>query len=202
MKIVSSIITILLTLAVISCKKETPPKSDLQMLRESGNEGTYTAKHLDSAQVIKTITNQKLQEVLDLSVLYTNGRKKSKIDSLIYEQISSYFYQPDSLTLTTVFNKIDSLGIKQVKVKDLDLYKLPVAESDSLDTAEFYLEYTDKEDKVSVTGPYSAQYILQSVPMKFQKEFRFYFINFFSKLQKNKTDSGVTSASKRTSSTE
>ena len=76
----------IITLTVISCKKEQQI-SEIDVLRNGNNEDVYSSTKLDSAQAIASITQQKLQELYDISALYSSGNKNTAIDSLNYEQI-------------------------------------------------------------------------------------------------------------------
>ena len=60
---------------IFSCNKKTENKNELDILRTSTNIKTYPVGKMDSIQAIKSITQQKVQELLDLSALYINGIK-------------------------------------------------------------------------------------------------------------------------------
>ena len=75
---------VIITLTVISCKKEQQI-SEIDVLRNGNNEDVYSSTKLDSAQAIASITEQKLQELYDISALYSSGNKNTAIDSLNYE---------------------------------------------------------------------------------------------------------------------
>lgn len=185
------IFTILL-LALFSCNKKKTEISDLDKLRNSNNTSTYPAVQMDSAQAINFITKQKVQELLDLSTLYLSGNRNTEIDTLIYSQMQSYFHKPDSLTFKKLFRELDSLKVKNVKVNNLQVYK-DYYKKDTLDYAKFSVEYFDDKNKSIGTFEKNAQYILLSTPIKFKKEFKFYFLNFYSEaLKKDSTSVGVT----------
>ncbi|UOU98978.1 hypothetical protein MUU74_03255 [Chryseobacterium daecheongense] len=185
------IFTILL-LALFSCNKKKTEISDLDKLRNSTNTSTYPAVQMDSAQAINFITKQKVQELLDLSTLYLSGNRNTEIDTLIYSQMQSYFHKPDSLTFKKLFRELDSLKVKNVKVNNLQVYK-DYYKKDTLDYAKFNVEYFDDKNKSIGTFEKNAQYILLSTPIKFKKEFKFYFLNFYSEsLKKDSTSVGVT----------
>ncbi|MEI7486948.1 MAG: hypothetical protein WCJ72_05980 [Chryseobacterium sp.] len=181
----------LLTLA--SCNnKNTSEVSDLETLRKSNNKKTYPAVQMDSAQAINFITKQKVQELLDLSTLYLSGNKNTEIDTVIYSQMESYFHKPDSMTFKKLFSELDSLKVKSVKVNNLSVYK-DYYKQDTLDFAKFNVEYFDDKNRSLGTFEKNAQYILQSAPVKFKKEFKFYFLNFYSSpLKKDSISVGVT----------
>ena len=80
---------VIIIMSVISCKKEQPI-SEIDLLR-NGNEDVYSSTKLDSAQAITSITQQKLQELYDISALYTSGNRNTAVDTVNYNQIQGYF---------------------------------------------------------------------------------------------------------------
>ncbi|AZB35074.1 hypothetical protein [Chryseobacterium bernardetii] len=183
------ILTIFLTLFA-SCNKKTEA-SDLDKLRNSNNTKSYPAVQMDSMQAINSITKQKVQELLDLSTLYISGNRNTEVDSFIYSQMESYFHKPDSLTFKRMFKELDSLKVKTAKVNELNVYK-EFYKKDTLDFAKFNVEYFDDKNKSLGSFEKNAQYILLSTS-KMKKEFKFYFLDFYSQpLKKDSTSVGVT----------
>ncbi|WP_407403431.1 hypothetical protein [Chryseobacterium sp.] len=194
MKVISKFLAFVMLLGIVaSCvKKDEKTVSDLDKLRNSNNKSTYPAMQLDSAQVINDITRQKVQEVLELSTLYLSGNKNTVIDSTIYNQMKGYFHQPDSLTFKPLFKELESLKVKKVYVNNLKVSQ-EIKNSDTLDYANFSVEYFDSKNKSLGIFQRNAQYTLVSKPVQFKKEFKFYFVNFFQKSSpKDSTSVGVT----------
>ncbi|RXM40200.1 hypothetical protein BOQ62_07770 [Chryseobacterium sp. CH21] len=184
------IFTVLLTLFT-ACNNKTSEVSDLDKLRNSNNEKSYPAVQMDSMQAINSITKQKVQELLDLSTLYLSGNRNTEIDTVIYSQMESYFHKPDSLTFKTLLKELDSMKAKTAKVSNLNVYK-EFYKKDTLDYAKFNVEYFDNKNKSLGSFEKNAQYILLSTS-KLKKEFKFYFLDFYSKpLKKDSTSVGVT----------
>lgn len=184
------IFTVLLTL-FIACNNKTSEVSDLDKLRNSNNEKSYPAVQMDSMQAINSITKQKVQELLDLSTLYLSGNRNTEIDTVIYSQMESYFHKPDSLTFKTLLKELDSMKAKTAKVSNLNVYK-EFYKKDTLDYAKFNVEYFDNKNKSLGSFEKNAQYILLSTS-KLKKEFKFYFLDFYSKpLKKDSTSVAVT----------
>lgn len=184
------IFTVLLTLFV-ACNNKKTEVSDLDKLRNSNNAKSYPAVQMDSMQAINTITKQKVQELLDLSTLYLSGNRNTEIDTVIYSQMESYFHKPDSLTFKRLIKELDSMKVKSVKVNNLNVYK-EFYKKDTLDYAKFNVEYFDGKNKSLGSFEKNAQYILLSTS-KLKKEFKFYFLDFYSKPIKNDSTSvGVT----------
>lgn len=182
----------LVLLAFVACNNKKTEVSDLDKLRNSTNTKTYPAIQMDSAQAINFITRQKVQELLDLSTLYLSGNKNTEIDTLIYSQMQSYFHKPDSLTFKNLFRELDSLKVKSAKVNNLEVYK-DIQNTDTLDFTKFNVEYFDGKNRSLGSFEKNAQYILVSTPNT-NKEFRFFFLNFYSNplLKKDSMAVGVT----------
>lgn len=180
----------LLIAFIFSCDKKTDEISDLDKLRNSTNQKTYPAQQMDSVQAINAITLQKVQDVFDLSALYVSGNRDTEIDYSIYSQIQSYFHKPDSLTLNPLFKEMESLKVKTAKVNNLKVYDIYYKE-DTLNFANFNVEYFDKDKRTLGRFDRKSQFILVPAPKQFKKEFKFYFLDFFSKPLNDSIDSGV-----------
>ncbi|MBT2621963.1 MULTISPECIES: hypothetical protein [Chryseobacterium] len=186
------LIALLLLAAFVSCNNKKKEVSDLDKLRNSTNTKSYPAVQMDSMQAINSITKQKVQELLDLSTLYLSGKRNTEIDTVIFSQMESYFHKPDSLTFRKLFKELDSLKVKTVKVNNLQVHK-DYYKKDTLDYAKFNVEYFDDKNRSLGTFEKNAQYTLISKPIKFKKEFKFYFLNFYSPpARKDSTSVGLT----------
>ncbi len=174
-------------MSVVACKKEQGPPS-IEQIKYNSNKNTYK---LDSAEVIQKITKQKVQEVLDLATLYSSGNKDTEIDSVMYDQILGYFFKPDSTTLKKLFSELDSLQVKQSKLSSFEVFESYVGK-DTLNFAKFGVEYYDKSNRKLADKEHIAQYVLVPKEIKFKKEFKFYFINFYNNPLKDSISSGVT----------
>jgi len=174
---------------MIACKKEeTNSISDLEKLRNTEN----ISVQMDSAQAINAITMQKVQDVLDLSTLYLSGNKNTEIDTAIYSKIEKYFQKSDSVTFQGLFKELESLKVKKVKVSNINVFK-SIKDKDTLDYAKFNVEYIGDKNKPIGNFERSAQYTLVSKAKEKNKEFKFYFIKFYSDApEKDSTSVGVT----------
>ena len=143
---------------------------------------------MDSAQAINNITKQKIQELLDLSAIYASGNRNTGVDSLIYNQINSYFLSPDSIKIKPLIAELDSLKVKNIRVINLEINE-EITDKDTLNIANFTVDYTTKGKKSIGFFDKKASYILKKSPVKFVKEFKFYFIDFDIK---DSTSVGVT----------
>ena len=193
MKSQNKIVLLLLSflLIIISCNKAEKQPSDLEIVRKNNNRKSYSVTKMDSAQAITFITKQKIQELLDLSTLYTSGNRDTEIDSVIYAQMKSYFIEQDSNKLTSFLLQLDTLKVKTAKVGNISVSK-EIIGKDTLDLANFYVEYFDNRSRLIGSFEKKAQYVLKPSPVKFVKEFKFYFVDFDTQPLKDSTAVGVT----------
>lgn len=182
---------LLFVLAFYACNKKSNEPSDLEKIRNNTNKVSYPANQMDSAQAISFITKQKIQELLDLSTLYTSGNRDTEIDSVIYEQMRRYFAEPDSTKISTLLAELDSLNVASAKVGSIAVQK-HILGVDTLDFAKFDVEYFDDRNRTLGIFSKNAEYILKPSPVKFKKEFKFYFVSFDAPLPKDSTSVGVT----------
>ena len=172
-----------------SCEKK-PEQLSLEKVKYNTNKSGYPTAKMDSAQAVTSITRQKTREVLELSILYHNGNKDSEIDNALYEQIRGYFLKPDSLTLKPLMQELDSLQVSNAKINQFNVEQR-VKQGDTLNFALFDVEYFDKSNRSLGSYRREAQYILQPAEIKFKKEFKFYFLNFYQ-APKDSTSVGTT----------
>lgn len=182
-------ILLIAVFAVIACKKE--PELSLETVKYNNNKKTYPETKMDSAQAINAITKQKVQEVIDLSILYSSGNRDTEIDSAMYSQILGYFHKADSTTLKPLLSELDSLKVKNARINNLNVFER-IHKKDTLNFAKFSVEYFDANKKPIATKEREAQYILVSAPKQFKKEFKFYFLNFYNEPLNDSTSVGVT----------
>ena len=155
----------IITATVISCnKKYEGDENSIEVIRNANNNGTYSKTKLDSLQAINLITTQKVQDLLDLSALYTSGNKDTEIDSVIYTQMQAHFLSRDSNNLKPLLKEMDSLRVRYAKVSKLATSK-SVHEKDTLDFATFDVEYYDKSKTYITTVNRKAQYLLKASPV-------------------------------------
>ena len=182
MKVLINILYLAVILfGIISCnKKYEGNDSSLETLRNANNKITYSQSKLDSLQASNLITSQKVQDLLDLSTLYISGNKDTEIDSVIYTQMQAHFLTKDSNNLKPLLKEMDSLKVRYAKVNKLETEKIE-KEKDSLDFANFEVDYFDQKRNYITTVKRKAKYVLKAAPVKFQKEFKFYFVDFYKK---------------------
>lgn len=173
---------------MIGCKKEDG--LSLEKVKYNNNKISYPKVQMDSTQAINAITRQKIQEVLDLSILYNSSNKDTEIDSTMYTQLLGYFHKADSNTLKPLLNELSAYNVKNAKIRNLSVYEKKY-DKDTLNFAKFNVDYFGDNNKSIGSKVREAQYILISSPVKFKQEFKFYFINFYRTPPKDSVSVGV-----------
>ncbi|SKB94731.1 hypothetical protein SAMN05660477_02006 [Soonwooa buanensis] len=200
-KILSIFIAIFVSISIISCNKKYEGESNINDVKYKNNRNTIPSAKMDSAQAINIITKQKIQDLLDLSTLYISGNKDTEIDSVIYAQMQSYFLKTDSTQLKPLFKDLDSLKVRYASINNLNIER-KITEKDTFDVAKFNVEYYNS--KKAFIGSYdrNAEYVLKSMPAKDNNEFKFYFKNFYTDLNKKKDSISVQTESTQATSKE
>ena len=170
---------LIVIITLIACKKEQT-LSYIDILRNSNNREAFPATKLDSAQAIVSITQQKLQELYDISALYSSGNKNTAIDTLNYNQIQGYFLKKDSSNTKSLLRELDSMNVKNVKVKNLQI-ATEIKGKDTLDYAIYTVEYKNSDQKTIGELNKKSQYKLIKSPINFKKEFKFFFVEMNAK---------------------
>ena len=176
----------IIIIAILACKKENTELPDIDKIKNGNN----APVKLDSTQALTGITKQKLQELYDISALYTSGNRNTAIDSLNYRQIQGYFIKKDSGNVTNLFKELDSLRVRYVKIKNVEI-STEIKEKDTLDFAKYTVEYRNSEQKSLGEFTKKSQYDLIKKPVKFKNEFKFYFVKIDVPEKKDSISSGV-----------
>lgn len=188
MKTINKNFLLILFISLIACSKK---ENNIAYNKEYNNYDTYPQLQKDSAKAIESITKLKLQQVLDLSVLYSKNNRDKEINSALYNQILGYFYEPDSTTISPLINELDSLKVNKATIAEFK-NKAKVSNQDTLNLVNFKLNYYDRNGVKISEVEHEMQYILVSAPIQFKKEFKFYFLNYFPKPLNDSTLIGVT----------
>lgn len=186
-----ALVLLLGCLVLTFCQKNTSKELTLDAVKNNENAASYPENKMDSLQAITQITRQKTREVLELSILYVNSNKSTEIDNAVLRQIQGYFYRPDSVTGQRLFRELDSLQVKNVQLHNFGV-RQQVSGKDTLHFADFEVEYFGKGKRSLGTFPRSAKYILMPSEVRFKKEFKFYFMDFYpAAVPKDSVASGV-----------
>lgn len=160
-----------------SCKQEVYQGNyDPHIIKEHSNDTTIP---LDSIKAIQLITNQKLQEVYDLGLLYVHNNKDSELDSILFNQMDSYFATKDTIQITNLLNEIRNSKSHYIKISQNEKFLKDSTENDSIFYSKFLIKFYSKDKQYIHSKNKFVEYVLKKNPTKFRGEFKFYFIQFF-----------------------
>lgn len=159
---------------LLACDKKYDGQSNLDTVKYNTNTKSYPVTQIDSLQAINIITKQKLQELYDLSTLYASGNKDTEIDSVIFAQMQSYFLPEDSGNIRPLLKELESLKVRYAKVNKIATTE-EIKDADTMNFVEYDVDYFTNQR--SAIGNYQkrSRYILKKAPVKFKREFKFYF---------------------------
>jgi hypothetical protein len=166
-------------LLMLACKKEYQGDSDLNQIKYNHNRNSYPKQKLDSTEALGQITQQKIQELFDLSALYAGSKRDTEIDSVIYAQIQSYFLDADSAKINRFIHGLDSLKVRYSKIAELNLQKIP-REKDTIHLANYKIDLFNSKKAFIGQYPKQAHFIVQRNSKKSQA-FKIYFIDLAPK---------------------
>ena len=125
-----------------------------------------------------------------MSLDYTHKPNYFMFAQLFIRHLQNYFEKPDSTKLFPILRELDTLNVKSIKVSNIEIFD-KIFHKDTLNFAKYHVEYFDKNSKLIGNFQRNAQYTLKPNPVKFKKEFKFYFVDFAPVL-KDSISSGVT----------
>ena len=166
---------LIITFSIFSCKKDDVVSTDPAIIRTYKNERTIP---LDSIQAMNQITNQKIQELYDLGLLYVYNTSDNELDSILTNQINNYFVEKDTFQVNAILNDIKDSKTHFIKIADVVKQEKDSTESDSIGISRFLIKYYNKEKKFMNQKEKFVQYILKKNPETFKREFKFYFLKF------------------------
>lgn len=187
-------ILICLIFVAIGCKKEQffGGEHDPEVIKNYKNESAPVSK-MDSIASINFITKQKLLEVYELSLLYSSKQNDSILRDLLHSQLSGYFLESDTLSISKMLKEIDSIQAKFIEIRHLEDVESDTITDDSVRKIDYWVKYYSADKKLIDSLEKTAEFILKKQPKKFKHEFTFYFTDLnFPKNQKDTIPSPVT----------
>lgn len=169
------IILFLIIEITFSCKKEVYQTNYNPKIIKSNSNNSIS---LNSTEEIQLITNQKLQELYDLGLLYVYNNKDAELDSIISNQIDSYFIIKDP-SINNLFNEIKNSKSHFIKIIQNKNNLLNSKINDSIFYSKFLIKFYNKKKEYTYSKNKYVKYLIKRKPNKFKKEFKFYFIKFF-----------------------
>ncbi|HCC93052.1 MAG TPA: hypothetical protein DEQ26_01765 [Flavobacteriaceae bacterium] len=179
---------------IFSCKDDKY-KGDYnpEAIKGYKNEASTVSSKMDSVEAVNFIAKQKLREFFELSALASNTND-TVVDSLLRDQLLSYFPKKDT---TEIFSLLRELRSKKVTFTSVSKFAILPKDSitpDSIKRIAYTINYFNSDKKLIETNNHVGVFVLKQEPIKFQREFKFYFRTLNDKkdsIQKDSIPSGV-----------
>ncbi|WP_413533792.1 hypothetical protein [Empedobacter brevis] len=194
-KLVQFSIVLLLGVWIIFSCKDDKYNGDYnpEMIKGYKNESSTVSSKMDSVEAVNFIAKQKLRELYELSALASNT-SDTVVDSLLRDQLLSYFPKKDT---TEIFSLLRDLRSKKVTYTSVSKFAILPKDSitpDSIRRIAYTINFFNSDKKLIETNNQVGVFVLKQEPIKFQREFKFYFTTLKEKkdsIQKDSIPSGV-----------
>ncbi|MGV0922744.1 hypothetical protein [Empedobacter tilapiae] len=175
-KMVQFSIILLMSVWIIFSCKDDKYKGDYnpETIKGYKNESSTVSSKMDSVEAVNFIAKQKLRELYELSAL-ASTTSDIEVDSLLRDQLLSYFPKKDT---TEIFSLLRDLRSKKVTYTSVSKFAILPKDSivpDSIKRIAYTINYFNSDKKLIETNNHVGVFVLKQEPIKFQREFKFYF---------------------------
>lgn len=189
-----SMILLMSVWIIFSCKDDKY-KGDYnpEAIKGYKNEASTVSSKMDSVEAVNFIAKQKLRELYELSALASNT-SDTVVDSLLRDQLLSYFPKKDT---TEIYSLLRDLRAKKVTYTSVSKFAILPKDSitpDSIKRISYTINYFNSDKKLIEMNNHVGIFVLKQEPIKFQREFKFYFKTLNDRkdsIQKDSIPSGV-----------
>ncbi len=198
-KFCSQLLLIALCMVIFSCKKDSTYSGDynLEEIKSYKNEASTLNTKMDSAQAIDFISKQKLREFYELSTLAINSND-STVSQMLWEQLKTYFPKTDSMKIKSILEEMKAKNVKFASIENLKIQNLE-EQSDTVKKINYTVNYFAESKKLVESNNRISIAVLKLEPIKFKKEFKFYFKTLDDKASNDTIPLGDTIRSNGTS---
>lgn len=180
---------------IYSCKKDTTYEGEYnpEVIKGYKNESSSVNTKMDSIEAVNFISKRKLREFFELSVLASNNND-SVVQKALIEQLRSYFSLDNMSEVDTLLANLKRSNIHFISVAKFDIIPNDSVTPDTIKSAEYILNLFNKDKKLVKTVNRHSIFVLKQEPIKFKREFKFYFKTLNEvkdSLQKDTISSGV-----------
>lgn len=186
-------------MVIFSCKKDSTYSGDynLEEIKSYKNEASTLNTKMDSAQAIDFISKQKLREFYELSTLAINSND-STVSQMLWEQLKTYFPKADSMEIKSILEEMKAKNVKFASIENLKIQNLE-EQSDTVKKINYTVNYFAESKKLVESNNRISIAVLKLEPIKFKKEFKFYFKTLDDKASNDTIPLGDTIRSNGTS---
>lgn len=181
---------------ITSCKNDTTYDGDYNpdVIKGYKNDASTLNTKMDSIEAVNYISKQKLKEFFELSAL-ASSNNDSVLQEHLVSQLRSYFSTDNASEVDTLLMNLKRNNIHFISVAKFDIIPNDSITPDTIKSADYALNLFNKEKKLVKTVNRKSVFVLKQEPIKFKREFKFYFKTLSElkdSIQKDTISSGVT----------
>lgn len=194
--VINLCICMILSICIInSCKNDTTYDGDYNpdVIKGYKNESSTLTTKMDSIEAVNFISKKKLREFYELSALAWSNND-SVIRDLLVTQLRSYFNEEHNSEVDTLLTYLKEKNIHFASIATFDIIPNDSITPDTIKRANYTLNLFNKDKKLVETVNRTSIFVLKQEPIKFKREFKFYFktLNYINdSIQKDTIPSGV-----------
>ena len=194
------ILSTLFLMLIFACKKESTYAGDynLEEIKTYKNDASTLNTRMDSAQAIDFISKQKLREFYELSTLAINS-KDSVVSHMLWEQLKTYFPKNGSIEISSILDEMKAKNVKFASIEGLNIEPNDSLKLDTIKRIHYTVNYFAENKKLIESKQRISVAVLKQEPIKFKREFKFYFKTLDDKLVNDSIVVGDTITSSGTS---
>ena len=182
-------------LIINSCKNDTTYDGDYNpdVIKGYKNDASTLNTKMDSIEAVNYISKQKLKEFYELSAL-ASSNNDSVLQEHLFSQLKSYFSVNQLDEIDTLLVDLKRKNVHFASIARFNILANDSLTPDSIKRADYTLNLFNKDKKLVETLNRTSVFVLKQEPIKFKREFKFYFktLNELKdSIQKDTISSGV-----------
>lgn len=161
---------------IYSCKKDTTYEGDYnpEVIKGYKNEASSVNTKMDSVEAVNAISKQKLREFYELSAMAANNND-SVVQDILITQLRSYFSKSETPEIDTLLVRLKQKNVHFVSIAKFNIIPNDSITPDTIKSVDYTLNLFNKDKKLVETVNKTSVFVLKQEPIKFKREFKFYF---------------------------
>lgn len=187
---------IILSICLInSCKNDTTYDGDYnpEVIKGYKNDASTLNTKMDSIEAVNYISKKKLKEFYELSAL-ASSNNDSVLQEHLVAQLRSFFSINQLDEVDTLLVQLKRKNVHFASIAKFNIIPNDSLTPDTIKRADYTLNLFNKNKKLVETVNRTSVFVLKQEPIKFKREFKFYFktLNYINdSIQNDTISSGV-----------
>ncbi|MBF0597772.1 hypothetical protein [Faecalibacter rhinopitheci] len=195
-KMINLCLCIILSICLInSCKNDTTYDGDYnpEVIKGYKNDASTLNTKMDSIEAVNYISKKKLKEFYELSAL-ASSNNDSVLQEHLVAQLRSFFSINQLDEVDTLLVQLKRKNVHFASIAKFNIIPNDSLTPDTIKRADYTLNLFNKNKKLVETVNRTSVFVLKQEPIKFKREFKFYFktLNYINdSIQNDTISSGV-----------